>query len=145
MKEEGPRFRQLDHTADKAIEALGRDMRELFENAAYGMFSIIAEIEGMEPEGWEELSVEGAATVEDLLHDFLNELLYRHEVGGKVYCRFEILELDPVAGRLRAKVGFVPLESAKEKVFGYVKAVTYHELEIRREGEGYRVAVVFDT
>ena len=139
------KFRQVEHTADKAIEAEGENFGELLESAAYGMFSLIADLEGLEPQGWEEVEVEGAASPEDLLHDFLDELLYRHEVERKVYCRFEVLELDPEAGRLRARAGYGPLDSVKDRVFGYVKAVTYHNLEIRRDDGGYRVTVVFDT
>ncbi|HIE08941.1 MAG TPA: archease [Armatimonadetes bacterium] len=145
MGERRPKFRQVEHTADKAIEAVGGSLGELFENAAYGMFSIIADVEGMEPKSWEEIEVEGAPTVEDMLHDFLNELLFRHEVEGKVYCKFRVLEIDPDLGRLRAKAGYLPLDAVREKVFGYVKAVTYHDLEVRREGGSYKVTVVFDT
>jgi len=139
------KFRQVEHTADKAIEAEGENFGELLESAAYGMFSLIADLEGLEPQGWEEVEVEGAASPEDLLHDFLSELLFRHEVEGKVYCRFEVEEADPKAGRVRARAGFVPIEGAREKVFGYVKAVTYHDLEIERKDGGFRVRVVFDT
>lgn len=140
-----PKFRQVEHTADKAIEAEGRSIPELLESAAYGMFSLIADIERLEPEGWEEVEVEGATSAEDLLHDFLSELLFRHEVEGKVYCRFEVTEADPERGRLTARVGFVPIEAASDKVFGYVKAVTYHDLEIKREDSKLKVTVVFDT
>ena len=145
MGAERPKFRQVEHTADKAIEATGEDLCELFQNAALGMFSIIAEVEGMEPQGWDEIEIEGAATVEDLLHDFLSELLFRHAVEGKVYCRFQVLEVDPKGGRLRAKAGYLPMDSVRDRVFGYVKAVTYHDLEVRRNCDGYRVTVVFDT
>lgn len=145
MRAKRPKFRQVEHTADKAVEALGEDLEELFENATYGMFSLIAEIEGLEPEAWEEVEIEGANSVEDMLHEFLSELLYRHEVEKKVFSRFEVLELDPEGGRLRARVGFIPLDSVREKVFSYVKAVTYHNFEIRHDEEGYRVIVVFDT
>jgi SHS2 domain-containing protein len=36
-------FEEIEHTADLAIRAYGQDMRELFANAAYGMFALMAE------------------------------------------------------------------------------------------------------
>lgn len=140
------RFEPVEHTADKAIMAYGGTLEELFENAALGMFSLVAEIEGMEAKGVDEIEVRAeSGDLDRLLHDFLSELLFRHEVDGKIYTRIEIEELNCEEGRLRARASFVPLDEVREKVFGYVKAVTYHGLSVERHGEEWRAKVVFDT
>ncbi|GAF71160.1 unnamed protein product, partial [marine sediment metagenome] len=41
------RYEQIPHTADIAIRVYGKDLKELFINAAYGMFDIIADLEGL--------------------------------------------------------------------------------------------------
>ena len=39
------RFEPIEHTADLAFRAFGATLEELFENAAFGMFSIVCEID----------------------------------------------------------------------------------------------------
>ena len=44
------RYEEIEHTADLAIKAYGRDMKELFANAAYGMFSAMGiDLEAVRP------------------------------------------------------------------------------------------------
>jgi SHS2 domain-containing protein len=49
------RFKVIDHTADVGIIAYGKDLKEAFANAAYGMFSQIADLRGVK-ERWNERS-----------------------------------------------------------------------------------------
>src|SRR4030065_348531 len=39
------RYELIEHTADMGLAAYGKDLAGAFANAAYGMFSIIAELE----------------------------------------------------------------------------------------------------
>ena len=42
-------FRIADHTADVGIEATGPDIKTLFENAARGLFAVVADPAYVEP------------------------------------------------------------------------------------------------
>ncbi|MBU3933351.1 MAG: archease, partial [Candidatus Omnitrophica bacterium] len=38
------RYEIIDHTADIGLRAYGKDLKQLFTNAAYGMFDILADL-----------------------------------------------------------------------------------------------------
>jgi SHS2 domain-containing protein len=134
------RFEVLDHPADLALRIYGRDLRELFANAAYAMFCQFL------PEGLERLPVTVERQVEvdgiddeSLLVNWLNELLYLHETRGELYSQFELEPLAP--GHLRASVRGAPSERSEI----IIKAATFNELAIARTAEGLVVTVVLDV
>jgi SHS2 domain-containing protein len=134
----GPvRFEELSYTADIGLRAYGRDLRELFVNAAYGMFSLVSEMDGLLATTVH--SVDLAATDrESLLLDWLDELLFLHDTTDEVPICFDIEDLSDT--RLRAHVQGTHLAQLKREI----KAVTYHDLKIEQTPEGYTATVVFD-
>ncbi|MGC9063671.1 MAG: archease, partial [bacterium] len=73
------RFELIDHTADIGITAYGNTLEELFENAAYGLFSVITDIDTVEPKEQYRVFVD-AMDEEELFIAWLNELIYFWEV-----------------------------------------------------------------
>jgi len=132
------RFEELEHTADLALKVHGHSLEEIFANAAYGMFSLMADLEGLEPTISHEISLE-SLDYEALLVDWLNELLYLHEVEEEIYTRFEIETLSSSA--LSATVWGAKMAASKLTV----KAATFHDLEIKETEDGYLATVVFDV
>ena len=132
------RYEEVEHTADACIRAFGRDLPELFANAAHGMFDLLADMEKLHPTIEREVSLE-ASDLETLLVDWLGELLYLREAHGEVYKEFEITTLSSAELKAVAKggKGFVPRMD--------IKAVTYHDLEIAKTEEGYVATIVFDV
>jgi SHS2 domain-containing protein len=131
-------FEELEHTADLALKVRGHSLEEIFANAAYGMFSLMADLGELEPTISHEISLE-SLDYEALLVDWLNELLYLHEVEGEIYSLFEIETLSSTT--LSAIVWGGKMATSKLTV----KAATFHDLEIRETGEGYLATVVFDV
>ncbi len=145
MAEETRGYRELEHTADKAIEAWGRSLVELFATAAEGMFEEnydLADIPRMRE--WS-VEVEGDL-LEDLLHAWLAELLWIWERDEAVPCEFEVREVTDGPWRLRAVVRGGPVPEGMTYKGAAIKAVTYHELRVWRDGEGrWRARIVFDV
>jgi len=133
------RYEEIEHTADRAIKAYGKTLEELFANAAYGMFAIMANPEEVPTEITREVKVE-ASDIESLLVEWLNELLFLQETEGELYREFEMEEITDTRLKARVKGGKGYATKAK------VKAATYHDLEIKKVGKrGYEAIVVFDT
>jgi SHS2 domain-containing protein len=132
------RFEELEHMADLALRVYGEDPADLFETAAYAMFSQLADLSLSGPVQERQVEVEGTDW-ESLLVNWLNELLYLHETSGVVYVDFEVLELSPQ--RLEARVEGAPAI----RVRGIIKAATYYDLSIVQTDEGYAATVVFDV
>jgi SHS2 domain-containing protein len=134
------RFEVFDHTADIGIVAHGSDLKEAFANAAYGMFSLIVELETVQEELQHVIELD-ATDQESAVVDWLNELLYIFDVEHVVFSRFEVIDLNE--NKLRAEVYGEKIDLSRHKLKGEVKAATYHSLEIRREN-GYRIQVILD-
>lgn len=132
------RFKEIEHTADIAIRVWGRDLAELFSNAAYGMACQIADPETVERTIKRSIELDAYDT-ETLLVSWLEELLYVHERDDCVFIDFEILEITPTRLRATAQGG------AAQERRRYIKAVTFSNLEIVRTGERYETTVVFDV
>ena len=134
----GKRFEEIEHTADIAIHVWGRDLGELFANAAYGMACQLANLDGVSQAVERPIQLEACDT-ETLLVAWLGELLYLGEQGECVFTDFDILDLTPT--RLRA----VAWGGAVQEHRSYIKAVTFSELEIVCCDEGCETTIVFDV
>lgn len=159
------RFEEIPHTADWSFRAFGKDLRELFENAAFAIFtmqgatSVVISREQGDREiskAHDEISRRDAArndnqeftprTVgvsgidyESLLVNWLTELLWLQESNHETYQRFQIDALSPT--ELRAQVFGAPITQL-DKI---IKAVTYHNLKIEQTTSGWEVTVVVDV
>jgi SHS2 domain-containing protein len=133
-----PAFDEIEHTADWAFRARGRDMKELFQHAAEAMFALQGQAVEPAVGKTRDLQVEGFDR-ETLLVNWLNELLYLQETTGESYTGFEIVEMSDA--RLRAKLQI----GAQDKNRRLIKAVTFHNLKLQRAADGWEVTVVVDV
>src|SRR6476660_7782067 len=69
----------IDHTADVAVELSAPTIDRLFAFAAQALTDTLTELDGVHPLVTQSVTLE-AGSAEDLLVDWLNELLYRFEV-----------------------------------------------------------------
>jgi SHS2 domain-containing protein len=129
-------------TADKGIRAWGRNLPDLFVNAARGLWSLMVEAGTARAERMLPVKVE-ANDLETLLVAWLNELLYLHEVEEFVAARFAITHLSDTT--LEAEVWGEGVDRARHCQVGHVKAVTYHLLRVRPTVEGWEAQVVVDV
>lgn len=142
--EEGHRrFEVLPHTADKGVKVYGRTIEELFENAAYAMFSLMAELCRYQPSQERSMRLEASDT-RSLLRIWLAELLYEFEVGRILFVDFEVSAI--TEGRLlEGKAWGVPFDSEIEWLGPSVKAVTHHDLFVHfRQGQ-WEAQIIFDV
>jgi len=136
------RYEQLPHTADIAVRAYGKGLKELFANAAFAMFAIIADPDGVKESVSVDVKVE-AASREELLIAWLNELLYNFYTKNIIFFIFDITFLD--GKKLSAKARGRHVGENKNRLKTEIKAATYHDLEIKKQDGGYSVDIVFDV
>ena len=135
------RFEIIDHTADIAIKAYGNTLKELFENAALGMFNIIADLEGIKSSTEIDIKVD-APDEEELLVEWLEELLYNFYTKNIIFSEFNITELTD--NRLTANVKGRFIGENKNRLKAEIKAATRHEVKISKKDAKYEVQIVFD-
>ncbi|HHH40833.1 MAG TPA: archease [Chloroflexi bacterium] len=129
---------EIEHTADWAIHVRGRNLAELFTRAAQGMYALVIDLARVRPLVERKVNLE-SFDAETLLVDWLSELLWYTESEGLVFSQFEVHEITPT--RLQATVQGEVVSNLEKQI----KAVTFHNLVIRRTGEGYEVTIVFDV
>jgi SHS2 domain-containing protein len=134
------RFELTEHTADLGLAAYGRTLKEAFANAAYGMFSIIAELDAVEEKESRRVEVDGD-DAESLLFEWLNSLLYFLDVETLLFRRFDIMEFGET--HLVADCYGEKYDPSRHQMKTGVKSATYHLLEVDRENN--RVQVIFDV
>ena len=132
------RWQEIDHTADLALHLWADDLPDLFTTAARGMFSFIAALDTVKPACAVAVTL-GALDVETLLIDWLNELLYWTEIAGMAFTVFEFERLTPTQLTATAHGGPVA------EYLNYIKAATFHNLDVLATPEGYETEIVFDT
>jgi SHS2 domain-containing protein len=133
------RFEEIPHTADWSFRTFGKDLRELYENAAFALFAM----QGAQPSSNDDeisrvVEVSGI-DIESLLVNWLTELLWLQESNRETYHRFQIELLSSTA--LRAQIFGRPLS----KIDKIIKAVTYHNLKIEQMAHGWQAVVVVDV
>jgi SHS2 domain-containing protein len=133
-------FEEIDHTADRAFHVTGRNLVSLLENAAHAMQALNREGTPRiaERSATREIEVEGVDD-ESLLVNWLNEILYFEHVHRVVCGQFHIDEIKN--HHLRARVQ----TRECDRNLSRIKAVTFHNLEIRETPEGLEAEVVVDV
>ena len=130
-------FREREHTADWELEVWAPDLACLLEQAALGMLALSGARLQEGPRQRRALSLQ-AEDAERLLVAFLSELLWLGEAEGLGFDRYE---LQVVGFTLQAGLEGAPIASlAKE-----IKAVTFHNLNIRQTERGLEANIVFDV
>jgi SHS2 domain-containing protein len=132
-------FEEVEHTADHALRIFGENLKELFVSAAEGMTSLmVADISGIAGEIEKTIELE-AIDAESLLVEWLSELAYWADAEMLIFKTFRIKHL--TENHLVASVTGGKM-SALEKL---IKAVTYHNLKIKKNKQGLGVTIVFDV
>jgi SHS2 domain-containing protein len=133
----------FDHTADIGVRIFGRTLEELFTNAVRAMYKALGKLEktGDRKQKTVELP---AASLEDLLHDWLAELLFEIEANHVLYDEIEIAGVAP--GKLTAALAGGAIDFERSHTNEEIKAVTYHQLRVEQLPDStWRATVIFDV
>jgi SHS2 domain-containing protein len=136
------RFELLDISGDAGIRAFGKDLDDLFRNAASGMYSLITDPENVTPQPKSIDITAAGESLEGLLVSWLNELIFHFDTYGFIGKEIHIHELHDTL--LRATVtgeDFVPERHGGGLL---IKAATYHKLKIEKREGHWEADVIFD-
>jgi len=142
-------------TADVAFEAYGKDLNQLFENSALALFEAMVDTKQVRPISNFQFPISNP-TLDGLLFDFLNELVFLKDEKGMVFSKFKLRieklqaaslrpELGPRVYKLQAQIWGEEINPQKHRLKADVKAVTLHQFRVRRTKEGYRARIVVDV
>ena len=133
-------YEYFEVTADIGFKAYGNNLNEAFENAGLAMFNIITDTSDVISE--KEISFE--VTSEDdvsLLYDYLEELLFHHEIDFMLFSEFHV-EIDDNFN-LKATIKGEEINWDKHERKTEIKAITFHKMEVIK-GDSVELHAIVD-
>jgi SHS2 domain-containing protein len=128
-------------TADVAFLAYGKNLNELFANAALAMFEVMINTKQVEKKKEEKVYVEGH-DLESLMFNWLNELLYISDSKNLAFSEFDV-KIDEKDFKLKAVCKGEEIDPQKHETRTVVKACTYHQMKIWKE-DVWKAQVILD-
>ncbi len=130
------KYEFLEHPADIKIKSYGSDLAELFTNSALGMMDFLYDLQSVKITHHESIEVTGE-NLENLLVNWLSELLFLSDINNRAYIEFSIKKVDNTS--VIAVLGSGMAVSRDD-----IKAVTYHDLQVIRVENAWEAIVVYD-
>lgn len=135
----------FEHTADLGLRVVGRDLADLFESAARGLIGVIvADPATIEPR-LEETVTLADRTLEGLMANWLNELIFRVETRRRLYATFDVETTTSSAeSTLTGRIAGEPIDRSRHEMDHEVKAATRHQLCVEQTADGWSAEIILD-
>ena len=134
-------FEFFDHTADVGIRVVADTLPELVRAAGEGLYAVLGDL----IPGPETREIRLRLTGDDcaiLLRDYLAELLLLFDRDRDIVTDVEVTAFDERC--LRASAQVARLDDVQSTYHHEIKAVTYHQLDVRRTENGYEATFIVD-
>jgi SHS2 domain-containing protein len=129
-------------TSDTAFIAYGRNLNELFENAALATFEVMVDLKNVRAKEPRQIDVTGHDLMA-LMFNWINELLVYVDSESLAFSKFGV-RVDEKALRLRAVCKGERIDQKRHSIGTVVKSCTYHKMEIKKENGVWRAQVILD-
>lgn len=140
MADDDKVYREIEHTADLAIEVEAPTRKDLFARAATALAQIMIETGGVKPVERREIEIVDDDDP-DMMHDMLGAALNLCLTGGFVWRDADVEEREhAVAVWLRGE----PYDIERHKLKTEIKAVTMHQLAVENKDGKWIARIVFD-
>ena len=128
-----------DLTSDVIFEAYGKDLKELFKNAAEALSSVICQVKKIKPKKTEEFEIKGE-DLESTMWNWLSGLIAIVDTEQMFFSKFEIKEIDEI--HVRAKLSGEPIKPELGETV--VKSLTNYKYKVEKLKKGYKATVSLD-
>jgi SHS2 domain-containing protein len=126
-------YRFLDHMTDAVIEAYGTTLEEAFENAAMALCDTMIDLKTVRPKREIKFSTKGD-DLHSLLFNWLDKVMLLLVADGIAMSEFSVKIKQHNNGYLlEGTTRGEPLQLDRHHYKVEIKAVTYHEMDIKQE------------
>jgi|TARA_B100001964_G_scaffold242488_1_gene317506 SHS2 domain-containing protein len=131
--------------ADIAFEIYGKNLNELFENAALAIFEESADLKNVKEKEKKTIKID-SDKIEDLLFDFLSEILFLKDTFSILFKKSNVKITEKEEKfYLDAKLSGEKINREKHELKNDIKAVTLHMFKVEKTKKGYKALVVVDV
>ena len=131
----------LSHTADLGMLIRGNTCEELFRNAGMALLEQLVDNKAAETGKRIEISVSGNDPA-DLMVKWLSEILYLFAGEGLVVTGIYIRSLSQ--NKISANLSVMEYDNRYHEYLREIKAVTYHQIEVKEKRGLWTAKVIFD-
>lgn len=134
------KYEYFDVTADIGFKSYGETLNEAFENAGLAIFNIISDTSDIKAEREITFKIRSEDEI-SLLYDYLEELLFYHEVEFMLFSEFHV-EIDDEL-KLKATIKGEDIDWTKHERKTEIKAITFHKMDVKKQS-GWQLQAIVD-
>lgn len=133
-------FEYFDVTADIGFHSYGKNLNEAFENAGLAIFNIISDTKDIDCKIEKSFEIDSEDEV-SLLYDYLEELLFLHEVEFMLFAEFHVEINEDL--HLKVTIKGEPIDWDKHERKTEIKAITFHMMDVEIK-ENVKLTAIVD-
>ncbi|VVB74090.1 Protein archease [uncultured archaeon] len=133
-------------SADVAFEAIGKTIEEMFESAGVAVLGTMVRDPNNIKQKTKRTIEKSAPTIEKLLFDFLDELIFLKDAEQMFFSGFKA----KISGEegdysLKVEAKGEKIDAKRHDIAIDAKAVTMHKFEVKQTPGGWRAQVIIDV
>ena len=134
-------YRVTTRQSELAVRVVGNSQADLFTNSALALLDVMTDVEKIEIKERLPLEVEGADR-DDLLVNWMRELLYLYQGSGYVLKEFIIREIKDTF--VKAEVRGERIDPDRHEIRKEISAVAYNQSRIQKTGNQWTAQLIFE-
>ena len=134
-------YRILNRASDLVIKIFGKSQAELFANSAFALFDLMTEVDKVEVQEHLLLEVEGVDR-DDLMVNWMRELLYLFQVSGYLLKDFQVREARD--NFVRGEVSGEKFDPDRHELRREIRSIAYHQSRMEKTGDQWTAQMIFE-
>jgi len=137
------KYRITKHQSELAVKVVGASQADLFANSAYTLFDVmVADLDKVDCKDHIPLEIEGADR-DDLMVNWMRELLYLYQGSGYLLKDFQIREVKDTI--VKAEVAGEKIDPDRHEIKQEIAAIAFHKSRMDKTGNQWTAQVIFEV
>jgi SHS2 domain-containing protein len=134
-------YRLNKRQSEIAVRVVGNSQADLFANSAFALFDVMVEMQAIEARERLPLEIEGSDR-DDLMVNWLRELLYLYQGSGYVLREFHIREVKDTV--VKAEVAGEKIDPDRHEIKQEIASVAFHKSRMDKTGDQWTAHLIFE-
>src|SRR5437016_14136174 len=135
------KYRLTKHQSELAVRVTGESQADLFANSAFTLFDVmVMDVDKVEARERIPLEVEGADR-DDLMVNWMRELLYLYQGSGYLLKEFLIREATDTL--VKAEACGEKIDPDRHEISKEIRGIAYHQSRIQKTGDQWTAQLIF--